>query len=183
MSTFMQSCCCKGRQPQGVDAKKRIARPEAVALLLQDRSVPRFLVAPDGYGKTHVAFEYACIVFAFKHVAWVRCGSPCFVRDLDAGVLERELAAADPDCGLVVFDELPILDAKRSDTLSDVIDGLMLVTSRELLLDAAEMAALGLDALPHADIACIAWGEGGVRRLLEGCSKEAMPADLRCAVF
>lgn len=204
----MQSCCCKGRQPQGVVAKKRIARPEAVGLLLKDRSVPRFLVAPDGYGKTHVAFEYACIVFAFKHVAWVRCGSPCFVRDLDAGVLERELAAADPDCGLVVFDELPILDAKRSDTLSDVIDGLIsagrevlvacspsadafgmrqkdrvLVTSRELLLDAAEMAALGLDALPHADIACIAWGEGGVRRLLEGCSKEAMPADLRCAVF
>lgn len=208
MSTFMQSCCCKGRQPQGVVAKKRIARPEAVGLLLKDRSVPRFLVAPDGYGKTHVAFEYACIIFAFKHVTWVRCASPCFVRDLDAGVLEREVAAADPECALVVFDELPILDAKRADALSDVIDGLIsagrevlvacspsadafgmrqkdrvLVPSRELLLDSAEAAALGFDALPHADIACIAWGEGGVRRLLEGCAKEAMPADLRCAVF
>lgn len=208
MSTFMQSCCCKGRQPQGVVAKKRIARPEAVGLLLKDRSVPRFLVAPDGYGKTHVAFEYACIIFAFKHVAWVRCASPCFVRDLDAGVLEHEVAAADPECALVVFDELPILDGKRSDALSDVIDGLIsagrevlvacspsadtfgmrqkdrvLVTSHELLLDSAEAAALGLADLPHADIACIAWGEGGVRRLLEGCAQEAMPADLRCAVF
>lgn len=66
MSTFIESCCCHGIQPKGVVEKRRIARPEVVGLLLKDRSVPRFIIAPDGYGKTHVAFEYAGIMFAFE---------------------------------------------------------------------------------------------------------------------
>lgn len=204
----MQTCCCKGRQPQGIVAKKRISRPEVVGLMLKDRGVPRFLVAPDGYGKTHVAFEYACIIFAFEHVLWIRCSSPCFVRDLDADALHRDIFAVDPEAALVVFDELPAMDAKRTEALSGVMDDILaegcevmvacsptadafgmfqkdriLVTSRELLLDAAEVAALGLTDAPHASIACMAWGANGTRTLLSGCSKDTMPADLRCAMF
>lgn len=204
----MQSCCCKGRQPQGIVAKKRISRPEAVGLLLKDRSVSRFLVAPDGYGKTHVAFEYACIIFAFKHVMWIRCSSPCFVRDLDADIITREVSAIDPETALVVFDELPVMDAKRVEALSEVIDALLAegrevlvacspsadafgmcqkdritVTSKDLLLDGSEVAALGLSEKAHANVPCIAWGPDGERCLLAGCAKESMPSDMRCAFF
>lgn len=208
LTSFVETCCCNGRQPQGVVAKKRVSRPEAVGLLLKDRKVSRFLVAPDGYGKTHVAFEYACIIFAFEHVVWIRCSSPCFMRDLDAGSLAEEVASADAQAALVVFDELPILDPKRCEALSAAVDELLrrecevmvtcspaadafamlqkdrvLITSRELLLDEAEVRALGRADEPHSNIACMAWGEGGAKRLLEGCAKEMMPADLRCAIF
>lgn len=208
MSTFIESCRCNGRQPSGVVAKKRVSRPEAVGLLLKDRAVPRFLVAPDGYGKSHIAFEYASIIFAFKHVMWLRCGSPCFVRDLDADAIRHEINAVDPSTALVVFDDVPIMDQKRSDALSHLIDELLgdgrevivacspsadaygmsqkdrvLLTSRDLLLDDAEVAALGLANRPHADVACIAWGGEDAQRILKGCSKEGMPSDLKCAML
>lgn len=204
----MQSCCCGGRQPSGIVSKKRISRPEAVGLLLKDRKVPRFIVAPDGYGKTHVAFEYACIIFAFRHVIWIRCASPCFLRNLDAGILASEIAAADDGAALVVLDGLPVLDPGRTERLSEAMDALLqegcevlvtctpaadsfghcqrdrsIITSADLLLDETEVAVLGLPEASHANIACIAWGEAGAQRLIEGCAKEDMPADMRCALF
>ncbi len=208
MTSFIASCCCKGKQPYGIVSKKRISRPEVVGRLLVNRRVARFMVASAGYGKTHVAFEYANIIFAFRHVVWMRCASPCFLRDLDAGDMDKAIFAADEEAALVVFDELPVLDPKRTEALSQVMDALLeagcevivacspssdtftllqrdriVITAKEMLLEESEVAALGLADVPHGNIACIAWGTEGVHALIEGCAKEPMPADVRCAIF
>ena len=208
MSTFIESCCCHGIQPKGVVEKRRIARPEVVGLLLKDRSVPRFIIAPDGYGKTHVAFEYAGIMFAFEGVIWIRCSSPCFIRDLDSSHLCAKILTAQDKTALVVFDGLPTLDPGRTRALSDAIDELLeascevivactpaadtfaacqqdriLVTSHDLLLDETLLEAMGEEPLSHRNIPCMAWSRTGMECLLEGWTAEEMPADVRMAIF
>lgn len=87
MPTFIEKCCCRGKRPAGVVGLRHNLRPDVTGALLRDRRVPRFLVAPTGYGKSACAYEYAQVVFGFEGVFWVRCDSPCFIRDLDNGTL------------------------------------------------------------------------------------------------
>lgn len=208
MRSFIEASCCHGIQPAGVISRKRASRLESVAKLLKDRKVARFILAPDGYGKTHVAFEYASIMFAFQNVFWIKAASPCFVRDLDARTLKDEIASVDPDARLVVFDGLPTLDPERAEALSSLVDDLLgegrevLITcaphadmygnlqkdrvvcsARDLLLGAMEVAALGLEKVPHSNIACVAWDPKGAALLMKGCADEVMPADVRLALF
>lgn len=208
MPTFIESCCCRGIQPVNIVEKRRISRPEAVGMLLKDRDVPRFIIAPDGYGKTHVAFEYASIMFAFEHVIWIKCTSPCFIRDLDSSQLYPGMLAADEGAALVIFDGLPALDPKRTQRLSGVIDSLVkahceviitcapasdtfeacqrdrvVVTSKDLLLDDSLMEALGKEGKSQERIPCLAWGHEGFDGLLEGCAAEEMPTERRAAIF
>ncbi|MGI6045863.1 MAG: AfsR/SARP family transcriptional regulator [Eggerthellaceae bacterium] len=96
-----------------------------MAKLLREREVARFLVAPSGFGKSSLAFEYAETMFSFHHVFWFDCLSPCFLRDLDAGNINAEIMEADDEPGLAVFDGLPPLSAERSTNLSRVFDELM----------------------------------------------------------
>ncbi len=141
-------------------------------------------------------------------VIWVRCASPCFIRDLDSSRLCAELLLAQDKTALVVFDGLPTLDPGRTRALSDVIDGLLeascevivactpaadtfaacqqdriLVTSHDLLLDETLLEAMGEEPCSHQSIPCMAWGRRGAERLLEGCAAEEMPADVRLAIF
>lgn len=125
MTTFIQHAACKGHRPASVTAHRHQARPVLVARLLRDRRTPRFLIAPVGFGKSALAYEYAEVVFSFKHVFWISCMSPCFLRDLDAGVLLTALQQADADCALVVFEDMPLLSEDRAEAFSHLIDGLL----------------------------------------------------------
>lgn len=139
MATFMESCRCKGARPQGVVAQRSITRPDLAGRLLHDRHVARFLIAPEGYGKSTAAFEYASIVFGFEHMFWIRCASPCFLRDLDSGVLFSALCASDPEAALVVCDDVPVLDDERAAAFNDFIDA-VLAQGCEIIVTASPAA-------------------------------------------
>lgn len=125
MSTFIESAACRGRRPQGLVARVHHPRSELVARLLKERRVARFLVAPDGFGKTSLAYAYADVVFSFAHVFWLSCRSPCFLRDLDAGRIGSDVLRLDESASLVVFEDLPRLDAERAASFSGLLDALL----------------------------------------------------------
>lgn len=168
MPTFVESCNCRGSRPRGIVGREHVPRPDAIARLLRDRSVARFVIAPTGFGKSSVAYEYAHLVFAFEHVFWMRGSSPCFLRDLDAGGIQEGIVSADPEVRLVVFDDVPHLDPDRSKRFRVLIDflvergceaivlstpaadtfsmhelGSSVIRSRDLLLSDDELEALG----------------------------------------
>lgn len=125
MSSFIEGCNCRGLRPKGVVGHKHYSRPSLIATLLGDRKVARFIVAPNGFGKSNIAFEYAQIIFDFKHVFWIRGGSPCFLRDLDSSDILMQILDADKDATLVIFDDIPFLDADRARSFSALIDDLL----------------------------------------------------------
>lgn len=125
MPTFVEKCCCRGSRPPGVVGIRHNLRPGITGALLRDRRVARFLVAPKGYGKSTCAYEYAQVVFGFRGVFWIKCDSPCFIRDLDDSTLLDQVRKADPDAKLVVFDDLPALDADRADAFEEVVRTLL----------------------------------------------------------
>ncbi len=121
MPSFIENCNCRGIRPSGIVATKHNLRPSLTARLLNDRRLPRCIIAPGGYGKSSLAYEYAQIVFEFKHVFWVKCSSPCFIRDLDEGNLAASIFECDANARLLVCDDLPQLDFERCQALSDFV--------------------------------------------------------------
>lgn len=89
MTRFIQQSACEGRRPHGVVPDRLRSRPRLLSRLLEDRGALRLVVAPPGFGKATLAFEYASVMFQFEHVFWLRGSSPCFLRDLDAGCWPR----------------------------------------------------------------------------------------------
>lgn len=125
MASFVSKAACRGYRPARFSAARLQRRPAVVSRLLRERSVARFLIAPDGFGKTCAALEYAQTIFEFEHVFWIPCESPCFVRDLDANSLVRDILSCDNQPKLVVFDAVPALDFERASQFSLVIDSLI----------------------------------------------------------
>lgn len=125
MPEFLKKAPCRGRRPLHLASRRQIPRPDLIAKLLRERHVARFIVAPDGFGKTGLAMEYADTVFSFEHVAWLDGRSPCFLRDLDRGAIARTLLADDPQPFLAVVDDVPLLDPERAELLSDELDLLL----------------------------------------------------------
>ena len=125
MSTFLKAAACEGRRPRHLAALRCHLRSDLISRLLHDRQVARFVVAPDGFGKSSLAFGYAETVFSFKHVMWINGKSPCFLRDLDAGILATGARAVDERLGLVVIDDVPPLAYERACALSSQIDDLL----------------------------------------------------------
>lgn len=125
MPTFIENCNCKGVRPSGIVGKKHNLRPSLTGRLLNDRHCARYIVAPGGFGKSSLAYEYAQIVFEFKHVFWIRCDSPCFIRDLDAGTLVESVFASDEGARLVVFDDVPQLDASRTQAFDEAVEAIL----------------------------------------------------------
>ena len=125
MPEFLKKASCRGRRPLHLVPRRQIPRPNLIAKLLRERHVARFIVAPDGFGKTGLAMEYADTVFSFEHVVWLDGRSPCFLRDLDRGVIARTLLEGDPQPFLVVIDDVPLLDPERAELLSDELDLLL----------------------------------------------------------
>ena len=106
-------------------SRRDFSRQRLVALLIRERNVARFVVAPSGYGKSSLALEYADVVFGFKHVFWLEASSPCFSRDLDDDSLLAQLEECDSRAGLVVFEDVPLLDPTRAARFSSVLDVLL----------------------------------------------------------
>ncbi|OUO90480.1 SARP family transcriptional regulator [Gordonibacter sp. An230] len=125
MPDFLAKAACRGRRPQHLAARRIFPRPDLIAKLLRERHVARFIVAPDGYGKTALALEYADTVYRFEHVIWLDGRSPCFLRDLDRGIVADALLEADREPFLVVIEDVPPLDPARVDALSSDMDRML----------------------------------------------------------
>jgi len=125
MSSFVASSACRGQRPSGLVARHQYERPHLIARLLKDRRVARFVVAPDGFGKTSLVFEYADLVFEFRHVFWLKCGSPCFIRDIDQGSLAEDILRSDRSVALVVFEDVPRFEGERSRMFALAVDTLL----------------------------------------------------------
>lgn len=124
-SAYIAKAASRGHRPSQFASFGGYQRQRLVARLVSERQVARFIVAPDGFGKTSLAIEYAETMFAWTHVFWLNAESPCFIRDLDLGILVSSIVAVDAEARLVVMDGLPFLDAHRAQLLSDEIDALL----------------------------------------------------------
>ncbi|MBO4353188.1 MAG: SARP family transcriptional regulator, partial [Eggerthellaceae bacterium] len=125
MSVFISKSACRGNRPDHLLSYRYYQRQRLVTYLLKERGVARFIVAPFGYGKTGLALEYADTIFGFMGVYWINCKSPCFIRDLDEGSIAVDCMRFDPKMRLVVFEDLPFLDAARAEAFSREIDELI----------------------------------------------------------
>ena len=125
MPDFLGKASCRGHRPQHLIARRHYPRPDLIAKLLRERHVARFVVAPDGFGKSGLAMEYAETVFRFKHVFWIDAKSPCFLRDLDDGIIASTLLEQDTMSFLVVVEDVPPLDPERVERFSDEMDRLL----------------------------------------------------------
>ena len=125
MRGFISQSACRGSRPASLAGKRYRSRPDLIARLLKERRVVRFLVAPDSFGKTDLALEYAETMFEFKHVVWINGTSPCFLRDLDSGCLAELIGKADSSVALVVIDDAPELSPDRAELLSACFDSLL----------------------------------------------------------
>ncbi len=125
MPDFLTKTACRGRRPQRFVSARHYRRPDLIAKLLRERHVPRFIVAPEGFGKSFVALEYAETVFRFEHVFWIDAKSPCFLRDLDDGRIAKTLSSEDRASFLAVVEDVPSLDPQRVELLSREMDALI----------------------------------------------------------
>lgn len=125
MAGFLSKAACRGHRPNHLVSRRHHARPDLIARLLRERHVARFLVAPDGFGKTGLALEYSDTVFSFEHVFWINGRSPCFLRDLDRDIIVSTLVACDDHPFLAVVEDIPLLDAVRTAALSATFDALL----------------------------------------------------------
>ncbi|NGM16998.1 SARP family transcriptional regulator [Eggerthellaceae bacterium zg-893] len=126
MPNFLLNAACNGSRPRRVPVLERfVSRPALIARLMRERHVARFIVAPPGFGKTSVALEYAETVFRFESVFWIDGSSPCFLRDLDKGILAATLLSRSRGELLMVIDDVPLLDLERSEALSREIDAVL----------------------------------------------------------
>lgn len=125
MPEYLKKASCRGRCPLHLASRRQIPRPDLIAKLLRERHVARFITAPDGFGKTGLALQYADTVFSFEHVFWIDGKSPCFLRDLDRGIIARTLLEDDGEQFLAVIDDVPPLDPERVELLSDEMDRML----------------------------------------------------------
>ena len=63
-------------------------------------------------------------MFQFEHAFWLRGSSPCFLRDLDAGVLAEAVLEADEHAALMVVTDLPLLTDDRAEAFAEVVERL-----------------------------------------------------------
>lgn len=204
MPTFMETAACEGRRPRHLASLRCFPRSDLVARLLHDRQVARFVVAPDGFGKSSLAFGYAETVFSFQHVLWINAKSPCFLRDLDLGVIASGVRRVDEEASLVVMDDVPALSPERAGALSGEIDALLSggcevlvcctpssdaygllqrdrlkLDSSDLLLSCEGDAHLGGACNDGSRVAGLRQGSSlSAREFLDGIAREDLPADL-----
>lgn len=124
MTRFIKQSACGGERPYGVAPDRLVSRPRLLSRLLSNRDALRLVVAPPGFGKATLAYEYASVMFQLEHVFWVHGSSPCFLRDLDAGVLAEAVLESDSNASLMVVANLPFLDEKRIRAFAETVNQL-----------------------------------------------------------
>ena len=124
MSKFVGRSACRGIAPKFFGAGL-IERNELINKMMKNRLVPRLIVAPNGFGKSVLAAQYANLTLNFKDTFWIDCTSPCFIRDIDSGDLFKDLLSYKGHAKLVIFDDLPELDKDRLKVFSGGITKLL----------------------------------------------------------
>lgn len=122
MAHFLTACACRGHKPKNLGSHSYHSRDDLLARMIRYRRSVRFLSAPSLFGKTSLALEYAESVFSFEDVFWLDGRSPCFLRDLDKGILSSTLLREGTQASLVIIDDLPFLDEKRQMILKQNIE-------------------------------------------------------------
>lgn len=150
MSRFILQSACRGRCPVGAAPRRHVSRPHLISRLLSDRRALRVLSAPDGFGKTALACEYAEVVFGFQQVFWINGQSPCFLRDLDADVVAASLLQEPEACALAVIDDVPWLDEPRAHVF-----GLLVQTLLDAGLEVLVTVTPGCDCLDVLEVPCL----------------------------
>lgn len=102
-----------------------IDRPCITSKLLQDRKILRAIIAPVGYGKTSIIFNYLRTVYSFKKSFVIDCSYPSFLRDLDNDVIDANINSIESSTNIVIFDDLPELDDVRTLIFSKTINKLL----------------------------------------------------------
>ncbi|MEG2725805.1 MAG: bacterial transcriptional activator domain-containing protein [Eggerthellaceae bacterium] len=125
MDSYLQSTACKGRRPHHLSSFRHRPRMALLTKMMRERSVVRFLVAPHSFGKTTLALDYAESIFSLEHVFWIDATNPCFLRDLDKGIIGSGLLSQNTRVSLVVFDDIPYLDTSRCAAFSRSCDLLL----------------------------------------------------------
>lgn len=119
MNGFATLCSLAGGSPSGVTFDRMRKRRGALAAMMRNRSSVRYLVAPHGYGKSVLAYDYADSICSLERSWWVDAGDPRFLRDLDDGRVPGDLLkAADRSARLVVFDDVPFFGPDRAEAFS-----------------------------------------------------------------
>ena len=210
---YLENAACNGRRPKRVGPQRIYSRPRLVKRLVAERDVARFVVAPSGFGKTSLGLEYAASMFSFRGVHWLDCSSPCFLRDLDAGIIAKTFIARPAQLDLVVFDDVPFLADARLECFSHEIDTLLdagcevlvtttpafgaiadaqrdcvIVGARDLLVDDCELSSshvASVEGLRECDrVPAFLWGgQDGMREFLRGMRLGEMPSEMRAPVF
>lgn len=213
MTRFIQQSACEGRRPHGVVPDRLRSRPRLLSRLLEDRGALRLVVAPPGFGKATLAFEYASVMFQFEHVFWLRGSSPCFLRDLDAGVLAETVLEADEHAALMVVTDLPLLTDDRAEAFAEVVERLadanceviatttradapMELFGRRVVIGAAEMLVAREDLEEEPEgvtdrrplglaerIAALRWGSATPIQLVLGASRAGCTPEEELALW
>ncbi|RFT91346.1 hypothetical protein, partial [Adlercreutzia equolifaciens] len=213
MTRFIQQSACEGRRPHGVVPDRLRSRPRLLSRLLEDRGALRLVVAPPGFGKATLAFEYASVMFQFEHVFWLRGSSPCFLRDLDAGVLAEAVLEADEHAALMVVTDLPLLTDDRAEAFAEVVERLadanceviatttradapMELFGRRVVIGAAEMLVAREDLEEEPEgvtdrrplglaerIAALRWGSATPIQLVLGASRAGCTPEEELALW
>ena len=213
MTRFIQQSACEGRRPHGVVPDRLRSRPRLLSRLLEDRGALRLVVAPPGFGKATLAFEYASVMFQFEHVFWLRGSSPCFLRDLDAGVLAEAVLEADEHAALMVVTDLPLLTDDRAEAFAEVVERLadanceviatttradapMELFGRRVVIEAAEMLVAREDLEEEPEgvtdrrplglaerIAALRWGSATPIQLVLGASRAGCTPEEELALW
>ena len=142
MENYINACACRGTFPPAMEKIELKSRRFLVAKLFSSKRDARVLVAPTGFGKSCLAAQYASLVFSFWHVFWLDCQDLRFLRALNDNNLDQLLFARDEQPALVVFDDVPVLNAEQSLALANCVQNL-LARNCEVLVCTTPVCAQG----------------------------------------
>lgn len=117
MKSFLAASICDGMRPKTAAGESYFTRNALLTKLMSDRTRVRYLLAPTCFGKTALACTYAELNFEFHDTSWISAQSPCFLRDLDAGIIAEGLMELVAERGLIVLDDVPPLNPRRAAAL------------------------------------------------------------------
>lgn len=114
MTNFINSSACHGKKPRQLLGSAYFMRNALLARMMRSRTRVRYLIAPTGFGKTLLAGTYVQVVNGYEDAFWISAQNPCFLRDLDAGFLADDIVSASKSGDIIVFDDMPAMDKRRS---------------------------------------------------------------------
>ncbi len=156
-----------------------------------NRGVPCFICAPKGYGRTTIARNYAVSRYDHEDVVWLNGEDQRIHNSIEKGIfsqlIEKHALYGNNTCGLLVIDDLPLLDREAAEQLSDSLDRILeagrqiIITTTPLhdvfaILQSDRLLVSGRDILQSRDIDTV-----GTIVLLDNFFEEALPFEFSLA--